>query len=169
MISEDINSLNLSLLGSGLASNLGNGSVVVKPGQAGDVFLLDSWGEVAQDNGIGVGWVSNDQALDIRIGELEGLGLLKEDNLVEVEQVLPLHSWLSGLSSNEDNDISILELLLSLVTITDLNRPYLTDLSSGKLQSSSSSATPFMTLRAGVMSSRRRLMETPGKTAPLQS
>jgi hypothetical protein len=86
-----------------------------------------------------------------------------------MKEVLPLHSGLPWLSSDEHDDVGVIELFLGFVAVGDLSRAKDTDLRRGKLQSSSSRATPFMTLRAGVMSRSLRLMETPGKMEPLQS
>ena len=87
VVSEDINTLDFSLLGSSLAGDLGNSSIVIQSGQASDVFLLDMRSEVTEHDGVGVGGVGNHDTLDIGVGHLESLGLLDEDELVLVHKI----------------------------------------------------------------------------------
>lgn len=106
-------------------------TIVVESAETGDVLLFDCWCEVTEDVGVGVGWVSYYNASYIGLGNWKGLGLLHKDFLVYLKQVLALHSWLAWESTEEDYDVSVLELLLRLVTIADLSYTIFTDLTSG--------------------------------------
>lgn len=131
VVTEDVDTLDFGLLGSSLACDLGDGAIVIESGEAGDVLLLDVGGEMAEHDGIGVGGVGNHDTFDVRVGDLESLGLLHKDQLVLVHQVRPLHSGLSGESSDEDDHVSILELLFSLITVGHLSESSSTDLTRG--------------------------------------
>ena len=84
------------------------------------------------------------------------MGLFNKNCFVFLEEVFSLHSWLPWLTTYEDYDISILKHFFSFVSVLDLYQHKNTDLRGVKLQSSSSSATPFKTLTAGVISSNLR-------------
>ena len=86
-----------------------------------------------------------------------------------MEKIFSFHALLSRVSSNKHYQVSIFEHLFCLVPIFDLNQLIFTDLRVGKLQSSSSKATPFMTLTAGGISNSLKWMSAPGKTKPLHS
>ena len=131
MIAKYINSFNLFLMASCFRDDLADCSIMVQSAEAGDVLLLDCWCEVTEDVGVAVGWICHHDASDIGLGNRKGLCLLHKDFLVYLKQILAFHSWLAGESSEEDYDVSVLELLLGLVAIADLSYAIFTDLTSG--------------------------------------
>lgn len=135
MVSEDIDTFDLIFLCSSFGHNLGDSTVVVKSGEAGDVFLLDIGCVVAQNEGICVGGIGNNYTFDIIACKFESMGLLQKDHLVELEQIFSFHALLAWLSADEDDDVGTLEHLFSLVSEFNLNFSRITSLSKGKLQS----------------------------------
>lgn len=110
MVAEDDDVADLVVRGACLLSDLADCSVVVQPAEACDVFCFDlSLRVVAEDSGIGVGRIGNNHAFDIRRSNTQRLPLLDEYFLVNVEQILPLHPFLSREPTKENYDICILE------------------------------------------------------------
>ena len=153
VISEDINSLNIFFFSSCLTCNLGQSSIMIQSGQASHILLFDCRSEMTQDKSVCVGGICNYDTFHIRACKFESMRLLDKDSFVFLEKIFSLHSRFSRLSSYENYNISIFEHFFSFVTIFDLNRRKTTDLRGAKLQSSSSRATPCITLTAGVISS----------------
>jgi len=169
MIAKDVNTLNLIFCGASFGSDLSNSSVMIKSSEASDVLFLNCFSKVTEDHSICIGRVCHHQTFNIGMSKFEGFRLIEENQFVQVKQILSLHSRLSGLTSDENNNIGIFEHLFRLISELNLSQIIVTDFRRGKLQSWSSSATPCRTLTAGVISSSLRWMLTPGKIAPLQS
>lgn len=70
MVSEDHNTLNLTIFGLGLFGNLTNASVMVESWQAGDVLFFYVFGKMTQYVSVGVGWVCDDDTLYIWFGHM---------------------------------------------------------------------------------------------------
>ena len=99
-----------------LCGNLSQSSIVVESGEAGNIFFAHMRGKVTQDQGIGVGGVGYDHATNIRVGCLQGLCLVDEDCLIEVEEVFALHSLLAWLTPDHHNHLCSFEHFVSPVT-----------------------------------------------------
>merc|ERR1719474_2344432 len=93
-----------------LLCDLSSRPVLIKPGHRREVLLGNGRRVVRADQGVGVGWVANNENLAGLLGKLvECLALHFKDLHVEGKQVLPLHSFFAGHSTNEESSIHILE------------------------------------------------------------
>lgn len=131
MVSEDIHTLDFSFFGTCFGCDLSNGTVVVETSETGDVLLFDVRSKVAEHSCVRVGRVCHDNTFHIRASHLQSLGLFNKNELVLMHKILSFHSWLPGETSNEDDDIGILELFLRFITKCHLNELIFTDLRSG--------------------------------------
>jgi hypothetical protein len=86
---------------------------------------------VVEDESIGVGRVGNNQTFDVLLGDGESLALLDKDFLVNLKEIFTFHPWLSGKSSEENDDIGIFEHLIWLVSMPDLSVYCFTDSTRG--------------------------------------
>lgn len=110
MVAPDGELVDVGDLGSSLKSELGKGSVVVESGHGGEVLAGDAWAVVGEDESVGVGGVSNDDGLAVTLGVVvHCLSSVNEDLTVVLEQVRALHAGASGLGTNEEGVVNILE------------------------------------------------------------
>lgn len=125
MISENHHTLDVFRSGFGFEHDLRDGSVMVESCEAGDVLFGDVGVELTQNVSIGVGRVCDNDAPDGFFGSRECFGLFDEDFFVHIEKIFSLHTFLSGKSSNEDNDISVFEHFAGIGPTNNLyNRNY---------------------------------------------
>ena len=110
MVSPDGHFLNVSHLGSGLESDLSEGSVVIKSGHGSEVFSWETWGICLADKAVSVCWVSNNNSLGItRTVVINSLSNIDKDLSIVLEEISSLHSWSSWLSTNKEVVVYILE------------------------------------------------------------
>jgi hypothetical protein len=94
----------------GLESELGEGSVVVESGHGGEVGNGDIGSVVLADEGVGVGGVSDNDGLDVtRSVVVDGLADVNKDLTVVLEEVSAFHTGASGLGSDKEVVVNILE------------------------------------------------------------
>jgi len=110
VVSPDGHVVNIGGSVASLEGKLGEGSVVVESGHGCEVF---SWkiGRVGlADESVGVSGVSDDDGLALAAGVVvDGLADSDKDLTVVLEEVTSLHSWASGLGTNEEVIVDILE------------------------------------------------------------
>ena len=93
-----------------LLGDLGLGTVVVETGKGREVLLGDGRSVQHGDTSVGVGGVANDQHLDGLLGELvQSLTLVLEDRAVLGQEVLPLHTLLTGEGTDKNGVVDVLE------------------------------------------------------------
>lgn len=110
MVTPDGEVLDLANVDVELSSELRGSSVVVKSGHGGEGSLGEILGIVSSDEGVGVGRVTDDNNLDASLGVVvDGLTLLNEDLGVVLKEITSFHSGTSGLSTDQEGIIDILE------------------------------------------------------------
>lgn len=110
MITPDGELVDVCDLGTSLESKLSKGSVVVESGHGGKVLAGNAWAVGGKDESIGVGRVSNNDGLAVTLGiVVHGLSSIDEDLTIVLEQVRALHAGSSGLGSNEEGVVNVLE------------------------------------------------------------
>lgn len=83
---------------------------MIQSSEGGEVLLWDRWGIGRGDEGVGVGWVSNNANLDSLLGDLIESGSLSLEDLgIGLKKISSLHSWSSWSCAHKDCDVSILE------------------------------------------------------------
>ena len=110
MVSPDSHLLDVGDLGVGLESELGQGTVVIQTGHGRETGGGEIWGVSLADQSVGVGGVANDDGLDItgRV-VVDGLANIDEDLTVVLEEIGTLHAWSTGLGTDEEVVVDILE------------------------------------------------------------
>lgn len=94
----------------GLEGELSEGSVVVESGHGGEVGNGNIGSVALADESVGVGGVSDNNGLDVTRGVVvDGLTDINEDLAVVLEEIGTLHSGASGLGSNEEVVVNVLE------------------------------------------------------------
>jgi hypothetical protein len=131
VVAEDIDTLDVAQFTACLGDDLSDCAVVVEAGEAGDVLLFDMGREVAEDVGVGIGRVGDDEALHAGFCLNERLPLLLEDVLVCLEEVLALHAGLTGVAAQENDHICALEHLFRLAAVQHLRPTIFTERTSG--------------------------------------
>jgi len=97
-------------LGVGLESKLSQGSVVVETGHGSEARCGEVRGVVLADESVGVGGVADNNGLDVTGGVVvDGLANIDEDLAVILEEISTLHSWATGLGTDEEVVVDILE------------------------------------------------------------
>lgn len=110
MISPDGELLDVCNLGVSLKGKLSEGSVMIKSSHGSEVLTRDSWAVVSEDESIGVGRVSNDDALAVTLGVImHGLASVDEDLAVVLKEVRSFHAGASWLGTNKEGIVNILE------------------------------------------------------------
>jgi hypothetical protein len=110
VVTPDGHLLDVGDLGSSLEGELSECSVVVESGHGGEAGCWKIWGVVLADKSIGVGWVSNNDGLDITGGVVvDGFANIDEDLAVVLEEVTSLHSWSSWLGTDKEVVVDIFE------------------------------------------------------------
>jgi len=94
----------------GLESELSEGSVVIKTGHGSEVSSRDIGSVALADKGVGVGGVSDNDSLDVTSRVVvDSLTDIDEDLAVILEEVSTFHAGTSGLGSNEEVVVNVLE------------------------------------------------------------
>ena len=110
MVSPDGKLLNVSNFGTGLKGELGKGTVVVETSHCSEVLGWDRRGVVLADHRVCVGWVSDDNGLDVTLGVVvDGFACVNENLSVIFEEVSTFHAGAAGLSTNQEVVVNILE------------------------------------------------------------
>jgi len=110
VVSPDGHLLDVGDSRAGLEGKLSEGSAVVETGHGGEVGSGDIGGVVLADEGVGVCGVSDDDTLDVTVGVVvDGLADVDENLAVVLEEVSTLHSGATGLGTDEEVVVNILE------------------------------------------------------------
>lgn len=113
VVSPDDEVLDTSDINLQFFRDLVSSSVLVQSGQSSEVSGWNIWSEMRADHRVGVGWVSNNNNLDVSVGPLvNGLSLRFENQSILSEKVLSFHSWSSWLGTDQDSQLASLESLL---------------------------------------------------------
>ena len=97
-------------------------AIVVEAGHGGEVLPGDLGGEMAHDESVGVGGVTDNE--DLEVGGSLGVGGLAhglEDTDVLLHQILTLHTGLAGESAEKDGGVSARETNFGVVGLDDLS------------------------------------------------
>lgn len=95
---------------SGLEGELGEGSVVVESGHGSEVGSGNIGSVRLADEGVGVSGVSDNDGLDVSGGVVvDGLTDINKDLTVVLEEIGTFHTGASGLGSDEEVVVNILE------------------------------------------------------------
>ena len=110
VVAPDDHVLDLVHIGRRALGDLEHGSVMVETGESREVLLGDFGSILGKSEAVGVCGVGNHEAAAGGLGDLvESSALLFEDFGIDLEQLLALHSLLSGEASYENAHIDILE------------------------------------------------------------
>ena len=110
MVAPDGHLLDISDLGVGLESELGKGTVVIETGHGGERGGREIGSIVLADESVGVGRVADNNGLGITSAVvIDGLANIDEDSAVVLEQITALHTRATGLGTNEEVVVDILE------------------------------------------------------------
>jgi len=110
VVTPDGHLLDVSNLDASLEGKLGQSSVVVETGHGSEVLSGNTGSVVLADHGVGVGRVTNDDGLDITLSiVVDGLTSVDEDLAVVLEEVSTFHTWTTGLGTDEEVVVNILE------------------------------------------------------------
>lgn len=94
----------------GLEGELSEGSVVIKSGHGSEVGNGNIGSVALADEGVGVGGVSDNDGLDVTRGVVvDGLTDIDENFTIVLEEVGTFHTGTSGLGSDEEVVVNILE------------------------------------------------------------
>jgi len=100
----------------GLFGQLSEGSVVIQSGHGSEVFLRDVLSIVGSDQAVGVSGVTDNDDLDVSVGVVvEGSTGIDEDLTVVLQEVTSFHTRSSGLSTDEQSVVGVLETFGELV------------------------------------------------------
>lgn len=110
MVSPDSHLLDGGHLRSSLESKLSESSVVVESCHCGKVFNWNIWCVALADKGVCVGWISNDNGLDITGTVIvDSFANIDKDLSVVLEQVSAFHTWSTRLGTDQEVVVDILE------------------------------------------------------------
>ena len=102
--------LDISDLGAGLKSELGEGTVVIKAGHGSEGRSGKIGSVVLADQGVGVSGVADDDGLDItRSVVVDSLADINEDSTVVLQQIATLHARSTRLGTNKEVVVDVLE------------------------------------------------------------
>jgi hypothetical protein len=62
---------------------------------------------MTQNVSIGVCWVGDDYTFDVSFSDSESLGLFHKYFFIDLEEILPFHSWFPRKATKKNYDISI--------------------------------------------------------------
>jgi len=103
-------------VGTSLFGQLSEGSVVIQSGHGSEVFFGDVLSIVRSDQAVGVGGVTDDDDLDVSVGVVvEGSTGINEDLTVILQEVTSFHTRSSGLSTDKQSVVGVLETFRELV------------------------------------------------------
>jgi len=121
VVTPDGHVLNLGDLGTSLESELGEGSVVVESGHGSEVLSWDIGSVVLADHSVSVGRVTDNDGLGISSAVVvNGLTNIDEDGTVILEEVSSLHTGSTGLGTNEEVVVNILEGNVEVASADDI-------------------------------------------------
>lgn len=110
VVAPDGHLLNVSDLGTSLEGELGEGSVVVKTGHGSEVLSGDTGCVVLADHSVGVSGVTDDDGLAGALGMVvDSFSGVNEDLAVVLEEVSTFHPGSTGLGTNKEVVVNILE------------------------------------------------------------
>jgi len=110
VVTPDAKLLNISYLRAGLQSQLSEGSVVIQSSHSGEVLLGDTLSVVLEDEAVSVSRVSDDNSLAGSLGVIcHGFANTNKDLSIILEEVSTLHTRATGLGTNHECVINILE------------------------------------------------------------
>jgi hypothetical protein len=110
VVTPDSKLLDFSNFGACLESKLSDSSVVIKTSHGSEVFNWDAWGVVLADHCVCVGWVTYDDSLGGALGVVVDSFSSGDENLsVVFEEISTFHTWSTGLGTDEEVEIDILE------------------------------------------------------------
>jgi len=102
--------LDVGYLGVGLKGELGQSSVVIESGHGSEAAGGQVRGVVLADQSVGVGRVADDDGLDVTRGVVvDSFTNINENLTVVLEEVTSLHTRSTGLGSNKEVVVDILE------------------------------------------------------------
>lgn len=104
-----------------LKCKLGQGAVVIKTSHCCEVFSRDAWGVVLANHSVSVGWISDNDGLSSTLSVvIDSFTSVDEDLTVIFEEVSTLHAWATGLCTNQEVEINILEGNLEITSDDDV-------------------------------------------------
>lgn len=110
MVAPDSHLLDVGDLGSSLESKLGKSSVVIETSHGSEVLSGDAGSVVLADHGVSVGGVTDDDGLAGTLGVVvDGLTGVNEDLAVVFEEIGTFHTRSTGLGTDEEVVVNILE------------------------------------------------------------
>ena len=110
VVSPDGHLLDVGDLGVGLKSKLSEGSVVIKTGHGGEAGRGHVRSVVLADERVGVSGVADNDGLAIAGGVVvDGTANIDEDLAVVLEEISTLHAWATGLGTDKEVVVNILE------------------------------------------------------------
>jgi len=110
VVSPDGHLLDVGGTSTSLQGELGEGSVVIKTGHGSEVLGGKVGGIVLADESVGVGGVADDDGLGITGAVVvDSLANIDEDSTVVLEEITSLHTLSTGLGTDEEVVVDILE------------------------------------------------------------
>ena len=110
MVTPDGHLLDIGDLGASLEGELGEGTVVIETGHGREVLSGEVWGVALADESVGVGGVADGDRLAVtRSVVVDGLTNGDKDLTVVLEEVSALHTWATGLGTDEEVVVNISE------------------------------------------------------------
>jgi hypothetical protein len=102
-------------------AELRNSSILVESCEGSEVLLWDRRCIMRSNKGICISRISNNQNLDILVGDfLNCLPLGLENLCIFIKKIFSLHAWASWLSPNQNSNISLIESLLNISSWLDI-------------------------------------------------
>ena len=108
---------------------------MIQSTETSDVSRVDTFSKMFKHIGVGVGWVGNYKAFDVRFGSRYCFSLFNKDSFIDLKEIFSLHSWFSRRTSKENDHISIFKHLFWFISMLNLDKSIITDLINGKSQS----------------------------------
>jgi hypothetical protein len=110
VVTPDAKFLDVSYLRVGLQSQLSKGSVVIQSSHGSEILLGDALSVVLEDEAVSVSRVSDDDSLASSLGVIaHGFANTNKDLSIIFEEISTLHTWATGLGTNHECVINILE------------------------------------------------------------
>jgi len=88
---------------------------MVKPCEACEISLGDLLAVMREGQAVCIGWVGNNEDLACLLSHfVKSFSLLLKNFVVHLQEVLALHAWLAGETSQENANVHILKKLLRI-------------------------------------------------------